>query len=212
MPRSNRIFKKRKSEFYKKKVVVECESSGSGVVLEETVEDRLVESETEPSPTPNNEDTDDVVSASKVKLGNISQNYKNITDKEPNFQNDIVDFKKLINVISQIAVCKQCHQPIDFKIKYRVGLFFSGNFSCEGCNEKTLASYENSLVLQNRPNDDTKLYDINVRLVYGMRTIGRGQTAAATLCGVLNLPSPPSRFMNYTQLLGSVTVYRKLVN
>lgn len=206
MPRSTRVFKKRRREFCKKKVSEDCEISDSDVVLEEPVGDRLGldESDITPRPRPT-VDTDDVVSASKLKLGNISKNYNDIIDKEPDFVNEIVNMNNLMKVISQIAVCKNCYEPIDFKIKNRVGLFFSGNFSCAGCSEKTLASFENSsIIIPNKPQDKkVGLYDINVRLVYGMRTIGKGQTAAATLCGVLNLPTPPSQFSNYTEVLGS---------
>ena len=31
-----------------------------------------------------------------------------------------------------------------------------------------------------------ELYDINIRLVYGLRAIGKGQTAGDIICGVMN--------------------------
>ncbi|GBM01064.1 hypothetical protein AVEN_136621-1 [Araneus ventricosus] len=37
-------------------------------------------------------------------------------------------------------------------------------------------------------------YDINTRLVYGMRCIGKGKCAALTLYAVMNLPPPPAKF------------------
>lgn len=46
------------------------------------------------------------------------------------------------------------------------------------------------------------MYDISFRLVYGLRTVGKGQKAAETLCGVLNLPRPPTHFQSYIDRLG----------
>ncbi|GBN04420.1 hypothetical protein AVEN_211923-1, partial [Araneus ventricosus] len=43
-------------------------------------------------------------------------------------------------------------------------------------------------------------YDINTRLVYGMRCIGKGKCATRTLCAVMDLPPPPVKFerLNYS--------------
>ena len=46
-------------------------------------------------------------------------------------------------------------------------------------------------------------YPHNVRLVYGLRAIGRGETAGRVFCGIMNLPNPPSKFGNYNRCLGS---------
>lgn len=47
------------------------------------------------------------------------------------------------------------------------------------------------------------MYDINFRLVYGLRSVGKCQKAAETLCGVLNLPRPPTHFQSYVDRLGT---------
>ncbi|KAJ4436588.1 hypothetical protein ANN_16621 [Periplaneta americana] len=39
-----------------------------------------------------------------------------------------------------------------------------------------------------------RLYNVNTRLVYGMRSIGKGRHAAQTFCAIMNLPPPPARF------------------
>ncbi|KAJ4429402.1 hypothetical protein ANN_21559 [Periplaneta americana] len=39
-----------------------------------------------------------------------------------------------------------------------------------------------------------RLYNVNTRLVYGMRSIGKGIHAAQTFCAIMNLPPPPARF------------------
>lgn len=39
--------------------------------------------------------------------------------------------------------------------------------------------------------EGTESYEVNLRLVYAMRCIGKGMTAAEEFSGVMNLPSPP---------------------
>ncbi|KAJ4428456.1 hypothetical protein ANN_24493 [Periplaneta americana] len=46
-----------------------------------------------------------------------------------------------------------------------------------------------------------KYYDINVRLVYGLQSIGKGKKCGELLCGMLNLPPPPAKFSDYTEFL-----------
>ncbi|GBO31212.1 hypothetical protein AVEN_275483-1 [Araneus ventricosus] len=43
-------------------------------------------------------------------------------------------------------------------------------------------------------------YDINTRLVYGMRCIGKGKCVVRTLCAIMNLPPPPVKVerLNYS--------------
>lgn len=43
-------------------------------------------------------------------------------------------------------------------------------------------------------------FDINVKCVYGLRSIGKGSVAGRTLFGMLDLPSPPLRFERYNPL------------
>lgn len=50
-----------------------------------------------------------------------------------------------------------------------------------------------------------QIYEVNVRLVYGCHAIGKGCEAAKTICGIMNFPSPPTKFLPYTELLGSAT-------
>lgn len=45
------------------------------------------------------------------------------------------------------------------------------------------------------------MYDINIRMVYAFRAIGKYQTGAATVCGLLNLPSPPTTWATYEKAL-----------
>lgn len=40
-------------------------------------------------------------------------------------------------------------------------------------------------------------------IVYGFRSIGKGEAAAKTLCGILNVPPPPTKFQAYRSTIGS---------
>lgn len=44
---------------------------------------------------------------------------------------------------------------------------------------------------------------MNVRLAYGLHSIGKGKSAGRMLCGMLNLPKPPVHFEKYTNILKS---------
>ncbi|GFT58327.1 uncharacterized protein NPIL_229181 [Nephila pilipes] len=47
--------------------------------------------------------------------------------------------------------------------------------------------------------------DINIRLAYGMRCIGKGNNAAKTFCAIINLPPHPAKFeLHYDILLRSL--------
>ncbi|GFT20935.1 uncharacterized protein TNCV_3130891 [Trichonephila clavipes] len=50
-------------------------------------------------------------------------------------------------------------------------------------------------------NSTNGVYDINIRLAYGLRCIGKGSSAAETFCAVMNLPPPPAKFQRYNGIV-----------
>ncbi|GFX94969.1 uncharacterized protein TNCV_3046011 [Trichonephila clavipes] len=56
---------------------------------------------------------------------------------------------------------------------------------CHNCGESTRT------ISSKIPN---KCYDINLRLTYGIRAIGKSGVAARIFCGLMNLPPPPAKF------------------
>ncbi|GFS78880.1 uncharacterized protein TNCV_4341481 [Trichonephila clavipes] len=52
---------------------------------------------------------------------------------------------------------------------------------------------------------DTKVYEVNTRLAYAMRSVGKGEAAAKVFCGVMNLPPPPKRFYESLHPLNNAT-------
>ncbi|GFU33616.1 uncharacterized protein TNCV_1797991 [Trichonephila clavipes] len=69
-------------------------------------------------------------------------------------------------------------------LKSRRGLAVSSlEIICHNCGEST--STMSSKI-------SNKCYDVNLRLTYGMRAIGKGGAAARIFCGLMNLPPPPA--------------------
>ncbi|GFV22464.1 uncharacterized protein TNCV_2839201 [Trichonephila clavipes] len=53
--------------------------------------------------------------------------------------------------------------------------------------------------------DSSENYELNTRLVYAMRCIGKGAESARMFCGNMNLPPPPTKFSKYNHILLQAT-------
>ncbi|GFW50790.1 uncharacterized protein TNCV_3590721 [Trichonephila clavipes] len=80
-------------------------------------------------------------------------------------------------------------------LKSRRGLAVSLEIICHNCGEST--STMSSKI-------SNKCYDVNLRLTYGMRAIGKGGAAARIFCGLMNLPPPPAKFERHNSLFLNV--------
>ncbi|GFW88746.1 uncharacterized protein TNCV_4972391 [Trichonephila clavipes] len=80
-------------------------------------------------------------------------------------------------------------------LKSRRGLAVSLEIICHNCGEST--SPMSSKI-------SNKCYDVNLRLTYGMRAIGKGGAAARIFCGLMNLPPPPAKFERHNSLFLNV--------
>ncbi|GFS56961.1 uncharacterized protein TNCV_2661431 [Trichonephila clavipes] len=80
-------------------------------------------------------------------------------------------------------------------LKNRRGLAVSLEIICHNCEEST--STMSSKI-------SNKCYDVNLRLTYGMRAIGKGGAAARIFCGLMNLPPPPAKFERHNSLFLNV--------
>jgi len=49
-----------------------------------------------------------------------------------------------------------------------------------------------------------KSFEVNRRIVYGMRTLGKGQTGAKKFCTLMNMPPPPAA-KNYSKISSVIT-------
>ncbi|GFT26880.1 uncharacterized protein TNCV_3710361 [Trichonephila clavipes] len=80
-------------------------------------------------------------------------------------------------------------------LKSRRVLAVSLEIICHNCGEST--STMSSKI-------SNKCYDVNLRLTYGMRAIGKGGAAARIFCGLMNLPPPPAKFERHNSLFLNV--------
>ncbi|GFU94098.1 uncharacterized protein TNCV_5119221 [Trichonephila clavipes] len=80
-------------------------------------------------------------------------------------------------------------------LKNRRGLAVSLEIICHNCGEST--STMSSKI-------SNKCYDVNLRLTYGMRAIGKGGAAARIFCGLMNLPPPTAKFERHNSLFLNV--------
>ncbi|GFU84200.1 uncharacterized protein TNCV_2488651 [Trichonephila clavipes] len=80
-------------------------------------------------------------------------------------------------------------------LKSRRGLAVSLEIICHNCGELTSTMSSNI---------SNKCYDVNLRLTYGMRAIGKGRVAALIFCGLMNLPPPPAKFERHNSLFLNV--------
>ncbi|GFX72692.1 uncharacterized protein TNCV_4062871 [Trichonephila clavipes] len=108
-----------------------------------------------------------------------------------------------VNLLNDLTVHRTGYQklPAAEKIelredlKSRRGLAVSLEIICHNCEEST--STMSSKI-------SNKCYDVNLRLTYGMRAIGKGGAAARIFCGLMNLPPPPAKFERHNSLFLNV--------
>ena len=131
-------------------------------------------------------------SASKKKLNYIEQNDENFS-VDFNFNSSgfiIVNLDMLTRLVQSFVKCKNCDSlksiEVCEKIDSRRGLASKIYLNCKVC-EKNASSMTSKLVSGN--------YEVNLRFAYALRCIGRGQKAAQTFCGLMNLPPPPTKFL-----------------
>ncbi|GFW69152.1 uncharacterized protein TNCV_1819061 [Trichonephila clavipes] len=109
------------------------------------------------------------------------------------------DYLKLNDIIPLYFVYLGSKDTEKFELredlKSRRGLAVSLEIICHNCGEST--STMSSKI-------SNKCYDVNLRLTYGMRAIGKGGAAARIFCGLMNLPPPPAKFERHNSLFLNV--------
>lgn len=137
-----------------------------------------------------------VNSASSKKCKYIDACDPNIIDDSLNSGNIIMNLKMFNQLVESAVCCKYCKNNsvrVTEIISKRKGLASLIQFLCDDCN-KTTESYSSPFAASTK-------FEVNLRFVYGMRVIGKGQQGAESLCATMNLPPPPSRFQDYNTLL-----------
>ncbi|GFW61462.1 uncharacterized protein TNCV_347101 [Trichonephila clavipes] len=129
----------------------------------------------------------------KIKIPDLLQ------EQDSQNVNIIVELDLLSSLMKNLLCCKYCcsSEKIELRedLKSRRGLAVSLEIICHNSGEST--STMSSKI-------SNKCYDVNLRLTYGMRAIGKGGAAARIFCGLMNLPPPPAKFERHNSLFLNV--------
>ncbi|GFW93595.1 uncharacterized protein TNCV_47981 [Trichonephila clavipes] len=133
------------------------------------------------------------VSASAKKLKS-SMDYYNLLEENGNI-NEIINMTLLSEAIKISVVCKECNNnSISIKCSRKVqGLATEISVSCETCGfSQPFLNTDTYMV--SCSGKECKYYEVNTRLSYAIRCIGKGKSSAKILWGVMTLPIPSQRF------------------
>lgn len=185
MPRHSKVFSKRPKHFFgKRKREVSSDREGYS-------DDGPTEVRPRPTlETPNNAGPK-TESSSKKKVGPSLDGYQSFLDEKDQCY-DILSVQNLNLLLNKIAVCSDCGHLLSVNVSHRLGLSAKITIECTNCC-MNVSEYNDM-----RANHEKS--ELNTRLVYGFRCIGKGEESAKTLCGVLYLPSPPA-FKYYSETL-----------
>ncbi|GFV56361.1 uncharacterized protein TNCV_3123571 [Trichonephila clavipes] len=136
----------------------------------------------------------------KIKIPDL------LKEREQDSQNGniIVELDLLSSLMKNLLCCKYCcsSEKIELRedLKIPRGLAVSLEIICHNCGESKSTM---SSKISNKCND------VNLKLTYGMRAIGKGGAAARIFCGLRNLPPPPVKFERHNSLF--LNVLKQLV-
>lgn len=111
----------------------------------------------------------------------------------------IVDLEVLSEKLKDFAVCKECgigSVVISEEPDKRMGCAAKLRLYCEQCDAK-------SCFLSSSKTEKGQ-FDLNLRFVYALRSVGCGQEDGKMLCTILDVPGPPTRFMKYNRTIDPV--------
>lgn len=166
---------------------VECSSSAS-VDIESRPSTSSAET-VEVRPNPINP-----TSSSKKKLSYIPEFLNNVREEKISVH-IIIDLCLIYNLLNKFVMCQHCGAKhcvvLSEKRVYRKGLASKVVLSCTACS-KSKTSMTSKL-------NKHRLYDVNTRLAYSLCAIGKGETAARTLCAIMNLPPRNRRFTQHNK-------------
>lgn len=190
MPKRNSVFRKRRfcgNQHCNKIKPCDSHVSESTNSVESDVQYVTPDSKRDTPPT----------SASKFKLG---EQYKELGEFNENLVSNlgyvIVDLNILSQVLGDFLCCNLCGGQVNVEedTSARNGLAAKIIINCTNC--KSRKSIFTSKQCKNN------LHEVNIRLFYAMRAIGKGLSAAQIFCALMNLPPPPARIQKYSGVIG----------
>ncbi|GFT68308.1 uncharacterized protein NPIL_164961 [Nephila pilipes] len=178
MPRSRKVFKKRKGTFFKGRNI----TSSSNSTLDADVSNNDIKTDIK-NPCAKERKIPDLNASFSTFEGNIG------------VINAIMNLNILSFVFKNDVRCKKCDNGMDMQIlKNNSGLAISFVLKCCVCPYRVEFSSSDY-------HEGTQRATVNTRYVYAMRSIGRGAEAGRMFCALMNLPQPPTRFAPYNKRL-----------
>ncbi|GFS81297.1 uncharacterized protein NPIL_423741, partial [Nephila pilipes] len=178
MPRSRKVFKKRKGTFFKGRNI----TSSSNSTLDADVSNNDIKTDIK-NPCAKERKIPDLNASFSTFEGNIG------------VINAIMNLNILSFVFKNDVRCKKCDNGMDMQVlKNNSGLAISFVLKCCVCPYRVEFSSSDY-------HEGTQRATVNTRYVYAMRSIGRGAEAGRMFCALMNLPQPPTRFAPYNKRL-----------
>ncbi|CAN8010917.1 unnamed protein product [Ixodes pacificus] len=138
--------------------------------------------------------------ASSSKLSNSPAHMEELKASVSDRGYVLIDIDLLSCAVAESCACKACGGDLKLveNAARRAGLACTYSLNCEKCC--STHQFETS------KRTTSGFYEVNVRIVYALRCIGKGAAAGGTLCAMLNLPKPPTKFSRYNaELLAHVS-------
>jgi len=107
--------------------------------------------------------------------------------------NFIINIQSFFDFLLPNMCCKKCksNQMILYESDKKCGLAATFYLKCESC--KRFDIYNTSRSLSN----DSNIQDLNLRYIYAMRAIGKGENAARMFSATMDLPQPVTHIERY---------------
>lgn len=139
-------------------------------------------------------------SSSKVKISTNSKLYNEYKGKDRNI---IISMDILSDAFREFTVCRFCRgdlRLIEIE-ENRNGLACQLSLYCLKCDKANEFWTSKECKPNYKTELDNTMFQINIRMFYGLRCIGKDGEGGIVLCGVLNLPRPSTAYTNYTKIL-----------
>ena len=132
-------------------------------------------------------------SSSTAKKLQLSGEPLSISD-EDNVFNLIISSHILKSIIDMIARCSLCHSEMVFEnnLEKRKVLSCCLVFNCKGC-DWTKEWFTSPPVKRKQGTPGPQAFDLNIRMVFAFREIGKGYKAMSTFSNFMNLPPPMAK-------------------
>ena len=127
-------------------------------------------------------------SAKKIK---IDRSFTDINDDSCYYI--LIDYQILRTVIERFAKCPQCNSKVGIQndVGSKQGFSCKLTFECISC-EWFDETFTSSAVEKSKESPGRAPFDVNVRMVYAFREIGKGHKAITKFATFMNMPPPMS--------------------